>query len=76
MQENRTIHRLIKDVANSKTTTTEEGDIIAYLFRKIGFPNAMVTCGILYINPPNDPPVSVQCGANTLLKTIEQQAEV
>jgi len=79
MSENRTGKDILNDIANNDTTTTEHDSIMQIILRKIGFPEAIVTCGIVYLKGHGTidfPPMSIQSIAKMILQKAEEQQQV
>jgi uncharacterized membrane protein len=75
MDENKTVLEIINELANKNTSTENDSMVIQYVLRKMGFNNAIVTCGIVYLEGHgtiNSPPTDIHTIAKTLLKTLEK----
>ena len=64
-----TIIEWLKGIAESTSTTEQDGSSMQTLLRSVGFPRAKVTLGIVYLDGRGtmaNPPRSVQAIAKTL----------
>ena len=61
----------LEDLASKNSSDGIDQTIMAILLRKCGFPNVVITCGIVYAEGHGTldcPPVSIHAMANTILK--------
>ena len=73
--ENRTVLEVIKELSEKNTSDENDSMVIQYILRKIGYSNAIVTCGIVYLEGHgtiNSPPSDINSMAKTLLKMLEK----
>ncbi len=75
MVENKTVFQVIKELSEKNSSTENDSMVIQYVLRKMGFNNAIVTCGIVYLEGHgtiNSPPTDINTIAKTLLKGLEK----
>lgn len=68
-----TIREYIEKMANANQTTDNDGQTFQGILRKLGFPNAIVTCGIVYLEGRGTidaPPAAIPTIAKGILKAI------
>jgi len=69
----RTVANWLEDLANSKTSSEEDGWMMSALLHRIGFGEAVCTCGIAYLEGKGtikNPPRSLQSVARSLLREL------
>jgi hypothetical protein len=67
-----TIEDRLKKIASSDTSTEEDGRLVQYVLRSMGFPNAVVVYGVAY-PLGSGRPMSVHQAAKTILDAVEIQ---
>jgi hypothetical protein len=68
-----TIREYIEKMANAKQTTGNDDGIFQGILRKLGFSQAIVTCGIVYLEGHGTmeaPPTPISAMAKMIIKTI------
>jgi hypothetical protein len=66
-----TVKEWIQDLASRNSSSDEDEKMMANLLRRLGFPKAVCTCGIAYLEGKGTidaPPTSIHSVANMLLK--------
>jgi len=69
--EEMTIKDWLQELANSNTSTEKDDKAFQIILRRIGFPKAIVTCGIVYFEGQGTieaPPMSINSVAKYLFK--------
>jgi len=71
-----TIKAYIERLSKSKTTTADDDKKFQVVCRLMGFENAVVTCGVVYLDGQGtiqNPPRSIQQVASSMLIIIEEK---
>jgi hypothetical protein len=71
-----TNHQALERIAHTNLSDERDSLIIADILRRTGFPNVVVTCGIVYLEGRGTittPPASIHGIAKMLLKIIKEQ---
>jgi len=80
MDKKRTIADWLKELSETTESKEEDGLMMQTYLRRSGFPAAVVTCGIVYLEGHGTmeaPPTSIHSVAKMLLKVFaEQKAKV
>lgn len=66
----------LEDLAGRNTSTGDDEMLMVDILRKIGFPAAVVTCGIVYVDGKGTieaPPVSIQAMAKVIVSAEEKK---
>jgi len=67
----RTVRQWLESLAKTDTSVEKDSAMMQNLLRKVGFPNAVVTCGIVYAEGHGTiefPPISIHSMAGMLVK--------
>lgn len=68
-----TIKDRIEQISNNAVSTDEDSNFIMFVLHRLGFNNALVTCGVVYIEGHGtieNPPTSIQNIASMILKLL------
>lgn len=68
-----TIKQALQRLSTSNSTTREDDTIMEYICRRIGFPNVVVTSGIVYLEGHGtleSPPAPINVVARQVLKAF------
>ena len=71
MEGKETIKDVLERLAATNESTEKDDVIVEYVLHKIGFEKAKVTCGIVYFNPPFEPPQDIHSVAKTIIETVK-----
>ena len=63
--------QIICKISQNPSITPIDEKLMVGIAKKIGFPNAQATYGIMYTNPPHEPPMGVDQFAQTLVKGLK-----
>jgi len=69
-----TFREIVTRLATTNTSSEKDGALFQQFLRKCGFSNAVVTCGIVYMEGHGTiecPPTPINAVANIILKSVE-----
>lgn len=68
-----TVKDWLQKLSEQDNSTEEDSIKMQNLLHMIDEKRARVTCGIVYLNPPHDPPISIHSMAKELSQAIQSQ---